>query len=209
MLTAALNVIRRDGASVSMEAMAAEAGITKPILYRHFGDRDGLLAAVADRFADELVCRLSEELAAGGRPRDSIAATVRSYVEFISEDPPLYAFLTQWAPVASPVLAGLVDRAAALLAATISERLAEAGLDARPAETWAYGVVGMVHLVGSRVALLPDESRAQVVEDLIDLVADGLLGPAVAAGLPEVARQAGATLAGERPGAGGVPKAGR
>ena len=187
LLAAALNVIRRDGASVSMEAMAAEAGITKPILYRHFGDRDGLLGAVADRFAHELVGRLSQELALPGPPRERIAAAVRCYVEFIEDDPALYGFLTQWAPLSSTAVAGVVDRVAAVLTATIAERLAEAGLDARPAETWAYGVVGMVHLAGSRAVSLTEQSRDVVVADLIDLVADGVLGSAVAAGVPDAA----------------------
>jgi len=178
-----------------MEAMAAEAGITKPILYRHFGDRDGLLAAVADRFADELVGRLTDELALGGPPRERIAAAVSCYIEFIEADPALYSLLTQWAPVSSPVVAGVVDRVATLLAATIGERLTEAGLDARPAQTWAYGVVGMVHLAGSRVAALPQPSRDAGVADLIDLVSDGVLGSAVAAGVPEATRQAVAVVA--------------
>jgi AcrR family transcriptional regulator len=58
LLNAALAVITRDGPAASMDAMAAEAGITKPILYRHFGDRDGLIAAVANPFAPEHVKRL-------------------------------------------------------------------------------------------------------------------------------------------------------
>ena len=45
-LAAAITVIRREGAGASMEAIAREAGVTKPILYRVFGDREGLLIAL-------------------------------------------------------------------------------------------------------------------------------------------------------------------
>ena len=45
LLDAALGVIRREGRAASMEAMAAAARITKPILYRYFGDREGLARA--------------------------------------------------------------------------------------------------------------------------------------------------------------------
>ena len=48
-LEAAVTVIRRDGAGASMETMAREAGVTKPILYRVFGDREGLLLALGER----------------------------------------------------------------------------------------------------------------------------------------------------------------
>src|SRR5437870_2004883 len=55
LLTAAIGGIRKHGPSASMDALAAEAGITKPILYRHFGDRAGLVKAIAERFADSLM----------------------------------------------------------------------------------------------------------------------------------------------------------
>ena len=51
---AAIAVVRRDGRGASMEAVAREAGVTKPILYRVFEDRDALVRAVGDRFAAEL-----------------------------------------------------------------------------------------------------------------------------------------------------------
>jgi len=49
LLEAADRVVLRDGPQASMNAIAAEAGITKPILYRHFGDKNGLYAALAAR----------------------------------------------------------------------------------------------------------------------------------------------------------------
>ena len=52
LLDAACRVIERTGPSASMQEMAAEAGITKPILYRHFGDKAGLLRALALRSVD-------------------------------------------------------------------------------------------------------------------------------------------------------------
>ena len=52
LLDAACRVVERVGPSASMQEMAAEAGITKPILYRHFGDKAGLLRALALRSVD-------------------------------------------------------------------------------------------------------------------------------------------------------------
>ena len=46
LLNAADRVVQREGPGASMNAIAAEAGITKPILYRHFGDRNGLIGAL-------------------------------------------------------------------------------------------------------------------------------------------------------------------
>ena len=55
LLEAADRVVLRDGPGASMNAIAAEAGITKPILYRHFGDKGGLYAALAKRHTDALL----------------------------------------------------------------------------------------------------------------------------------------------------------
>src|SRR6266511_236767 len=48
LLEAAIEVIRREGPTASMDEIAAQAGITKPIVYRYFGDRAGVYQALAD-----------------------------------------------------------------------------------------------------------------------------------------------------------------
>ncbi len=54
LLEAAIRAIGRHGPALSMEQIAAEAGITKPILYRHFGDKRGLVIALTQRYLAEL-----------------------------------------------------------------------------------------------------------------------------------------------------------
>jgi AcrR family transcriptional regulator len=191
LLQAALRVIRRDGPLASMDAMAAEAGITKPILYRHFGDREGLMSAVAARFAGELVATLAESLASPGTPPERIEIAVRAYVAFIEKDPQLYGFLTQKVHVSSLVDSGLIERVAEVLQAEISETLSEFGLDNAPSETWAYGVVGMMHLAGAHWAAYGGRPREEFIQDLLLLASSGLLGAAgyVVAGAGAPARQ--------------------
>src|SRR5688572_28110997 len=62
LMEAAVRAIRRDGPLVSMDAIAAEAGVTKPIVYRHFGDRVGLASALAEQYGAALVAELDEAL---------------------------------------------------------------------------------------------------------------------------------------------------
>src|SRR3954452_2049804 len=62
LLEAADRVVLRDGPEASMNAIAAEAGITKPILYRHFGDKSGLYRALAIRHTDALLANLRAAL---------------------------------------------------------------------------------------------------------------------------------------------------
>src|SRR5919198_3092805 len=53
-LDAAIEVIRTEGPGASMDQVAAKIGVTKPVVYRYFGDRGGMYRAVAERYCGEL-----------------------------------------------------------------------------------------------------------------------------------------------------------
>jgi AcrR family transcriptional regulator len=159
-----------------MDAMAAEAGITKPILYRYFGDREGVIAAVGECFADELVSRLEAVLAAEVLPGERARQAIDCYVAFIEADPALYGFFAQHAAVGGPAVRSVVDRVAAALARNIGEGLREVGVDSAPSETWAYGIVGMVHLAGAHWAANPTVPRARLIDYLSELTRFGVEG---------------------------------
>src|SRR5947208_4124889 len=93
LLDAAARVIRSRGPDASMEAIAAEAGITKPILYRHFGDRAGLCLAVVDRALTGVMENMSKAFAKHPPGSGLIAASIDAYLRFIDEDENLYRFL--------------------------------------------------------------------------------------------------------------------
>ncbi|MDX6286550.1 MAG: hypothetical protein QOG53_2035 [Frankiales bacterium] len=71
--------------AASMEEIADRAGVTKPVLYDHFGSKDGLLAAVVARAGAELatVMQTATDTAAG--PADALERGLRAYFTFIDE----------------------------------------------------------------------------------------------------------------------------
>src|SRR3954463_12150254 len=75
---------------VSIEAVAKEAGITRPIVYGHFHDLAGLLEALVERETaralSQLVILQPEDLAAGD-PRGALLASLRSYLGAVRADP--------------------------------------------------------------------------------------------------------------------------
>lgn len=139
--------MRRDGPAASMAVIAAEAGITKPILYRHFGDKGGLYAALADRYTDLLLARLRAALADGTSRRERVELAVDSYLALIEDVPQVYRFLvaTDEAAPAQSQLRSFTRRLAAELAEGIA---AETGAPALQAQVWAHGIVGMVQAAG-------------------------------------------------------------
>src|SRR5688500_11022354 len=92
LLDAAIRIIREGGPSIAMDAMAAAGGVTKPIIYRHFGDRAGLIHAVARRFADDLLSEIRGALGRQADPRTVLADTVDAYLRFVEREPNVYRF---------------------------------------------------------------------------------------------------------------------
>jgi AcrR family transcriptional regulator len=157
LLDAADRVVLRDGPQASMNAIAAEAGITKPILYRHFGDKSGLYRALAARHTDALLATLRAALDQPGDRRSRVEATLRAYLAAIENRPQVYRFLMHPAEQPPDGEGGLdfgshsvplLRRMGEELADVIAERL-DLGPDSREtARVWGHGIVGMMHAAG-------------------------------------------------------------
>jgi AcrR family transcriptional regulator len=174
-LAAAITVIRREGAGASMEAIAREAGVTKPILYRVFGDREGLLIALGDNFAAELVQELDQVLLAGGDPRATLSQGISAYVDLVERDLHIYRFLTarQSTEHHGPT-GGYVERIAQTISVVMGERMLVDGVDSGATEPWSYGLVGMVHMTVDWWMERRTIPKERMVEYLVTLLWEGL-----------------------------------
>lgn len=173
-LDAAMEAIRREGSTVSMEAIARQAGVTKPILYRLFGDRDGLLGALGARLANEVILEVTAALdrAPGDDPKEMLRRAIEAYIALIDTETEVYRFVTE-RPGGGATLTGLSAEVARAIAVVLGDQLRANGADSGAAEPWAFGLVGMVHLSGDwwvRTRTLP---RDQLVTYLVDLLWNG------------------------------------
>ena len=76
--------------AVSIEAVAREAGISRPIVYGHFGDLRGLLEALVARESEralEQLARVLPPALAQGEPRAQLLSALRAYLEAVRADP--------------------------------------------------------------------------------------------------------------------------
>src|SRR3954452_1041954 len=83
-------VAERGFHAVSIEAVAREAGITRPIVYGHFTDLQGLLEALVEREGARALAQLATVLPVDlgrGDPRDQLLAGLRGYLEAVQADP--------------------------------------------------------------------------------------------------------------------------
>jgi AcrR family transcriptional regulator len=87
LLDAAARLMERDGSqAVSMQAVAAEAGVSVGLIYRYFGGKDDLLLAVIIGVLDSFATKVPEAIAAAGDdPVDRLVAAFRSYCDVIDD----------------------------------------------------------------------------------------------------------------------------
>ncbi|MFJ9642273.1 TetR family transcriptional regulator [Streptomyces sp. NPDC004244] len=179
LLEAADRVVLRDGPKASMNAIAAEAGITKPILYRHFGDKAGLYQALAVRHTDALLASLRAALDAPAERRNRVESTLDTYLAAIEARPQVYRFLMHPTEDSHSAEHGFdVGRHSAPLLRRLGEELAEViservdlGPDGdRLARVWGHGIVGMMHAAGDWWLSERPCGRAELVSGLTDLL---------------------------------------
>ncbi|MGN6333456.1 MAG: TetR/AcrR family transcriptional regulator [Motilibacteraceae bacterium] len=192
LLDAADRAVHAIGPGASMVAIAAEAGITKPVLYRHFGDKSGLYRALAERHTGRLMELLREAL--GGRDttdvRAATEAVVDAYVGFIAERPATYLFLVRGEAATAPEVRGHVEAFlggfAAVLAAALRHALALPDDDPDPTPVvWSHAMAGAVQRAGDWWLDHPDVvGRPALVASITDLLHGGFPARAARTGSP-------------------------
>lgn len=120
------SIVAREGFhGVSIEAVAREAGITRPVVYGHFGDLPGLLEALVDQESERALGQLADVLPpdlAAGDPRALLLGALRGYLAAVEAEPVTWR-LVLMPPEGAPAI--LRDRIAQGRAAVV-EQLARA-----------------------------------------------------------------------------------
>ena len=181
LLDAAERAVLREGPAASMNAIAAEAGITKPILYRHFGDKAGLYVALADRHIETLLAMLRTALGQPLPRRERTHAAIDAWLRLVEGSPGLYRFLVHRGQAEEPEVRTRVAlfqrRLGDALAAGIAAELGPQGAGPDRAKAWAHGIVGMVQAASDWWLDEQPFARADLARHLTDLI-DGAYGRA-------------------------------
>jgi len=161
--------------AASIEEIAERAKITKPLVYEHFGGKEGLHAVIIDREVQDLVTRLRTSLEATG-PRAALEQVVDAFLTYVEEEQAGFRVLVRDAPVGSvggslpSVLADVARNVEALLARELKAR----GYDRKMAPLLARALVGMVALTGQWWLDEGKPKRSDVTANLVNLVWNGL-----------------------------------
>jgi AcrR family transcriptional regulator len=135
--------------ATSVEEIAEAAKVSKPIIYEHFGGKEGLYAVVVDREMNRVILRISEAIATG-TPRERAEKSVVAFLTYVRDHPTGFAVLALDAPATvsgsqmSSMFAVVAERVGDVFAATFKE----AGYDPKYAPVYAQALIGMVTFVG-------------------------------------------------------------
>ena len=169
----------RGVADATVEEIAAAAGVTKPVVYEHFGGKEGLYAVVVDRETRALLERLSQALDGNGSPRALFERAVVAHLEYMSANPDGHRVLVRDAPAwhstgsAASLMSDIASQAEQLLARVMARR----EIDERFAPIYAQMLVGMVALTGDWWLEQGQEFTAEeVASHMVNLGWNGLTG---------------------------------
>jgi AcrR family transcriptional regulator len=147
LVAAAVEAIDAHGPSASIAQIAASAGVSKPVLYRYFADKDDLYRAVGQWGAEQVMHALVPTLLADGAMRDKVYRACSEYLSLLADHPQVFLLLIEHRSADDPLADGK-EQIATSLAKLMGDTLRHLGVDAAGAEPWAHGVIGMGLAVG-------------------------------------------------------------
>jgi AcrR family transcriptional regulator len=161
--------------ATSVEEVAARAKVSKPVVYEHFGGKEGLYAVVVDREVRSLLDRITTALTAG-HPHELLEQAALALLDYIEEETDGFRVLVRESPITSQtgnfvsVLNDVAHQAEHVLGNEFKSR----GYDPKLAELYSQALVGMVALVGQWWREARKPKKEMVAAHLVNLAWNGL-----------------------------------
>ncbi len=164
-----------EGASI--EEISARADVSKPIVYEHFGGKEGLYAVVVDREVRQLLDMMRSSLTAD-HPRDQLEQAAFALLDYIEQSSDGFRILVRDSPIGSEsgsfvsIIGDIATRVEYILEAEFRSR----GFDAEFAPMYAQMLVGMVGTTGQWWLDARKPGKEVVAAHLVNLAWHGLSG---------------------------------
>ncbi|WP_335940134.1 TetR/AcrR family transcriptional regulator [Streptomyces sp. PTD5-9] len=159
----------------SVEEIASRAGVSKPVVYEHFGGKEGLYAVVVDREMRRLLDMVTGALTAG-HPRELLEQAAFALLDYIETYTDGFRILVRDSPVAQSTgtFASLISDIATQVEDILGLEFKARGFDPKLAPLYAQALVGMVALTGQWWVNARKPKKAEVAAHLVNLAWHGL-----------------------------------
>ncbi|OPC81339.1 TetR family transcriptional regulator [Embleya scabrispora] len=163
--------------ATSVEEIAHKAGVSKPVVYEHFGGKEGLYAVVVDRETSALLDGVTGALT-GGHPRELLEQAAFALLDYIDQNTDGFRILVRDSPVAQSTgtFASLISDIASQVEDVLGLEFKSRGYDPKLAPMYAQMLVGMVALTGQWWLDVRRPKKADVAAHLVNLAWNGLSG---------------------------------
>jgi AcrR family transcriptional regulator len=161
----------------SVEEIAAKAGVSKPVVYEHFGGKEGLYAVVVDREMQRLLDAITGALT-GGHPRELLEQAAFALLDYIEDDADGFRILVRDSGVGTSTgtFTSLINDIATQVEHILGSEFKARGFDARLAPMYSQMLVGMVALTGQWWLDVRRPKKSEVAAHLVNLAWNGLSG---------------------------------
>lgn len=163
--------------ATSVEEIADKAGVSKPVVYEHFGGKEGMYAVIVDREVQQLLDRITQALV-GTTPKELLEQAAMAFLSYIESEPDGFTILVRDSPVASSTgtLASVISDIATQVEYVLVGEFKQRGFDTKLAPLYSQALVGMVALVGQWWLETNKPDRDIVAAHLVNLAWNGLKG---------------------------------
>jgi AcrR family transcriptional regulator len=175
LLGAALEAFSERGFhEVTLDEVAARAGVSKALIYEHFASKRELVRALLDTYVHELLGRLAEAIAAAEPGEERMRTGVDAVLRFVEQRPGAWRMLFRNSgdPDIADLFAALQAEAAGAIASAMAADATEVGMAPPPTpaqiEMLAQQLSGAVQAVATWWTDHPEVPRAGVLEMVMD-----------------------------------------
>ena len=161
----------------SVEEIAANAGVSKPVVYEHFGGKEGLYAVVVDREMQRLLDGVTGALT-GGHPRELLEQAALALLDYVEEHADGFRILVRDSGVGTSTgtFASLISDIATQVEHILGRQFKARGFDPKFAPMYSQMLVGMTALTGQWWLDARAPSKSEVAAHLVNLSWNGLSG---------------------------------
>lgn len=162
--------------AVSIEEIASAAEVSKPVVYEHFGGKEGLYQVIVDREVTQLSEMLSGQMRPGLHPRDMLERIVLSLLDYIESNADGFRLLSHQSPTAvsggtfTTVMADVAEQVADLLAPVLEEQ----GLDPKTAPIYGQLLAGAIGRIGQWWVDAREPDKEETAAHVVNLLWLGL-----------------------------------
>ena len=164
--------------ATTVEEIASKASVSKPVVYEHFGGKEGLYAVVVDREIRTLLDGITSALSAETTSRGLLEAAALSLLDYIEGSTDGFRILVRDSPAGQSTgsFASLIGDVASQVEHILAAEFTARKLDPRTAPLYAQMLVGMVALTGQWWVDSRKFKKADVAAHLVNLAWNGLSG---------------------------------